>query len=138
MTARGRRSSRTASSWSRGRSWTPASAKSRSPAGPGPTPARTAGCCSRNARGGRRTSSSSTCSTERGLAEDDGQAALERPCEGVADAALLEALDELGEEALDDQAGGDVVGEAAGAQVEELLGIDLGDGRGVGAADVVG
>ena len=72
------------------------------------------------------------------LVEDPGEPALERAGHRLADRARLEALDELGHEALHDQALGLVVEEAARAQVEDLLGIDLGDCRRVRAADVVG
>src|SRR4051794_31609282 len=71
-------------------------------------------------------------------AENDREAALKRAREGLADRALFEALDELGEEALDDQARGDLMRQPAGLQVEELVGVDLRDRRRVGAADVVG
>ena len=47
-------------------------------------------------------------------------------------------LDQLLEEALDHEALRVVLGEAVGAQVVELLGVDLGDRGGVRAADVVG
>src|SRR5689334_24719320 len=73
-----------------------------------------------------------------GLAEDAAEAALERAGHGGADRALLEALDQLGHEALDHEALGELLAEAARAQVEELLGIDLGDRGGVRAAHVVG
>ena len=48
------------------------------------------------------------------------------------------ALGELLEEAVDDQALGPLLWQAPGAQVVELLAVDLGDRNGVGAADVVG
>src|SRR5205085_3261380 len=47
-------------------------------------------------------------------------------------------LDERGKKALDHEALGDLLAEAMRAQVEELLGVDLGNSRGVGAAHVVG
>src|SRR5918995_5211984 len=76
--------------------------------------------------------------SSRGSVEERGEPALERRAEGLAHRALLEALDQLGHEALDHQARRRALVEAARAQVEELLLVDLRDGRGMGAADVVG
>ena len=72
------------------------------------------------------------------LVEDRGEAALERAREDLAHGALLEALDQLGHEALDDQALRLGLGQPARAEVEELLLVDLCDRRRVRAADVVG
>ncbi len=74
----------------------------------------------------------------RGLVQQDEQAALERARHRLADRALLEALDQLGHEALDHEPLGQRVVEPARVQVEDLLGVDLGDRRRVRAADVVG
>ena len=67
-----------------------------------------------------------------------GEPAVERRAEGLAHRALLEALDQLGHEALDHEPRRGALVQPARAQVEELLLVDLRDGRGVGAADVVG
>src|SRR3954447_26266662 len=72
------------------------------------------------------------------LVENRGEAALERAREDLAHGALLEALDQLGHEALDDQALCLGLGQPARAEVEELLLVDLRDRRRVRAADVVG
>src|SRR4051812_1432663 len=72
------------------------------------------------------------------LVENRGEAALERAREDLAHGTLLEALDQLGHEALDDQALGLRLGQPARAEVEELLLVDLRDRRRVCAADVVG
>src|SRR3954447_13563658 len=72
------------------------------------------------------------------LVENRGEAALERARENLAHGALLEALDQLGHEALDDQALRLGLGQPARAEVEELLLVDLRDRRRVRAAHVVG
>ena len=75
---------------------------------------------------------------ELALAQDLAQAALQRHRDGGADGAVVEALDERLEEALDDEALRVGLAEAVRAEVVDLLGVDLGDRGGVGAADVVG
>ena len=72
------------------------------------------------------------------LVQDGGEPALERAGEHLAHGAFLEALDQLGHEALDHEALRLRLGQPARAQVEELLLVDLRDRRRVGAADVVG
>src|SRR4051812_42259498 len=74
----------------------------------------------------------------RASAQQPREPALQGARHGVADRALLEALDQLGHETLDDQARRRRLGEATRAQVEELLAVDLGDRGGVRAAHVVG
>ena len=73
-----------------------------------------------------------------GTLEDLGEAGLERGGDLVADGALGEAFDQRLEEAFDHQGLRVGLVEAARGEVEELLLVDLGDRRGVGAADVVG
>src|SRR4051812_28894450 len=77
-------------------------------------------------------------STRRVLLQDARQARLEGGSDGLAALALREALDERGQEALDDQPPRRRVGQAVGLQVEELLLVELGDRRGVRAAHIVG
>src|SRR5262245_18136575 len=79
----------------------------------------------------RRPSSTAWCGRER-LGQDLGEAAFDRLGDRVAQRAVVVALDDRAEEALDDQARGGGLAQAAGAQVEDLLGVDLGDGRRMG------
>ena len=71
-------------------------------------------------------------------ARDTWEPALERAPQHVANETLLESLDQRREEALDHEPLGRVLGQAVGAQVEQLLRIDLRHRRGVGAPHVVG
>src|SRR3954462_903486 len=64
------------------------------------------------------------------LVQEHVQATLERGGHRHTDRPRLEALDQLGHEALDHQALGDRVVQAARPQVEDLLRVDLGDRRG--------
>src|ERR1700761_7901222 len=70
--------------------------------------------------------------------KDLGEARLERGRDLVADRALGEPFDQRLEETFDHQRFRVGLGEAARGEVEELVLVDLGDRRGVGAADVVG
>src|SRR4051794_496064 len=85
--------------------------------------------------GGRRPRTINLVSAER-LPQHLAEPPLQRLRDRVAQRALVVALDDGAEEALDDQALGNTLRQAAGAQIEDLLRIDLGDRRGVGAADV--
>ena len=51
---------------------------------------------------------------------------------------VIKALDHFVEESSDEEALGDLCGNAAGSQIEEFVLIDLAGGRAVGATDVVG
>ena len=66
------------------------------------------------------------------------EALLELVAKRLADRPVVGAFDQLLEEALDHQALGVGVAEPVRAQVVELLWVDLGNGGGVRAANVVG
>src|SRR5215218_200874 len=85
-----------------------------------------------------RVTTSGSVGMPRGLPENLRHTPLDRAAQGVADRSLLEALDELGHEALDHQALAHGFREPARAQVEQLLRVDLRDRRRVRAAHVVG
>ena len=72
------------------------------------------------------------------LAEDLPEAALEGDRDGCPDRTLLEPLDQRLQEPLDDQPLRLLLRQAVRPQVVQLFGVDLGYGRRVGAADIVG
>jgi hypothetical protein len=61
--------------------------------------------------------------------ENEREPAVQHPSEHLAHRPGLKPLDERRQEALDHELFGDLFPQAPGAQVEELLRVDLGDGR---------
>ena len=61
-----------------------------------------------------------------------------QPIQMRSDHGLIEALDDFGEESGDDEALGDFDWDAAGAEIEEFVFVDLAAGGAVSATDVVG